>query len=115
MTARSTTRPLVCVLLVLCLCALAPRDRRPRWRNAIAPTEFRALAAPYSTVLLTRAGDPHDHARQRPSAPSLFTLVPLHGGDSDPGRLAAAVERPSAALPLDRRATDRTLPSRTIS
>lgn len=65
----------MCVLLVLSLCA-----------------PVLALAAPSSTVLVTRGGTLHDHACQRPSAPSLFTLIPLHGGESDPGRLAAAVE-----------------------
>ena len=91
MTARFTTRPLMCVLLVLSLCApiltiAAPAADRHR------ATEFRALAAPSSAVLLTRTGARHDHARQRPCTPSLFTLVPLHGGGSDRGRLAAAVK-----------------------
>ena len=92
MTATSKTRPLVCVLLVLSLCApmlaiaAATADRD-------CATEFRALAAPSSTVLLTRAGVTHDHARQRPCAPSLFTLIPLYGGRSDSGGLAAALER----------------------
>jgi hypothetical protein len=92
MTPRFTTRSLLCVLLLLSLCApvlaiaspAADRDRA---------TEFRALAAPSSAVLLTRAGARHDHARQRPSTLSVFTVVPLHSAASDPGRLAAAVER----------------------
>ena len=91
MTARSITRPLVCLTLVLCLCAsllaiTAPAPERER------ATELRALAEPYSAALLTRAADPHEHARQRPSTPSCFTLLPLQGATSDPGRLAAAVQ-----------------------
>jgi hypothetical protein len=91
MTARFTTRPVVCVLLVLALCApvlaiAAPAANRDR------ATEFRVIAAQSSTILLRPAGAGHDHARQRSSAPSLFTLVALHGGGSDPGRLAAAVD-----------------------
>ena len=92
MTARSKTRPLVCVLLVLSLCACMLAIAAPTADRACA-TEFRALAAPSSTVLLTRAGTRHDHARQAASAPSLFTLVPLHGGAFDAGRLAGAIER----------------------
>jgi hypothetical protein len=92
MTASFTTRPLVCVLLVLSLCAQvlafaaasADRDRA---------SEFRALAAPSSTVLLSRDGARQDQARQRSSAPSLFTPVPLHGGASNSARLASTVER----------------------
>jgi hypothetical protein len=81
----------MCVLLVLSLCApvlaiAAPAEDRNR------ATEFRGLAVPSSIVLVTRGGTLHEHARQRPSAPSLFTLIPLHGGESDPGRLAAVVE-----------------------
>jgi hypothetical protein len=92
MTPKSKTRSLACVLLALSLCApilaiaAPPADRH-------CASEFRALAPPSSTVLLTRAGARHDHAGQRPSAPSLFTLIPLAGDASDPGRLAAAVER----------------------
>jgi hypothetical protein len=90
MTARYTARVLLCVLLALSLCApmlaiaspAADRDRA---------AEFRSLA-PSSTVLLSRAGARHDHARQHPSAPSIFTLVPLHDGASNPGRPAAAVQ-----------------------
>jgi hypothetical protein len=92
MTPRFTTRSLLCALLVLSLCApvlaiAAPAADRDR------AAEFRALAAPSSSVLLTRAGTRDDHARQRPSTASVFTLLPLHGDASDPGRLAAAVER----------------------
>jgi len=93
MTARSTTRPLVCLTLVLCLCAsllaiAAPAAERER------PTELRALAEPYSAALLTRAADPHKHAQQRPSTPSCFTPLPFQGATSDPGRLATAVQLP---------------------
>ena len=91
MTAKSTTRPLVCLTLVLCLCAsllaiAVPAAERER------PTELRALAEPYSAALLTRAADPHEHARHRPSAPSCFTQLPLQGAIPDPGRLATAVQ-----------------------
>jgi hypothetical protein len=92
MTARSTTRSLVCLLLVFALCApvlaiAAPAESRDR------ATELRGLAVPSSTVLMTRNGARHDHGRLRPSAPPVFTLVSLQGSVSDPGRLAAAVER----------------------
>jgi len=91
MSARSAIRTLTCVLLVFSLCAPAlaiagPAEDRDR------ATEFRSVAAPSSAVLVTRGGALQDHARQRPSAPSVFTLIPLHGGESDPGRLAVAVE-----------------------
>ncbi len=90
MTARATARPLMCLLLVLSLwapmvaIATAGEDRN-------CATEFRTLAAPSSSVLLTRAGARHDQARQRLSAPALFTLVELRCGGSDPGSVAAAV------------------------
>jgi hypothetical protein len=92
MSSTSTTRPIVCVLLVLSFCALVLVPAAPM-ADRDSATEFRTVAAPCSTVLLTRVGAGHDHARQRPSSPSLFTLVPLHRGASDPGRLVAAVER----------------------
>jgi hypothetical protein len=91
MKASSKTRTLACVLLVLSLCApmlaigapTADRDRT---------AEFRALAAPSSVVLLSRAGIRHDHARQRQSASSVFTLIPLHGDGFDPGRFAESAD-----------------------
>jgi hypothetical protein len=92
MTARFTIRPLTCVLLVLSLCAPVLAIAAPA-ANPDRATEFRALATPSLTLLLTRADARQDHARQRPSTPSLFTVVPLHGGASDRGRLAVAVER----------------------
>jgi hypothetical protein len=92
MTARSTIRTLTCVLLVpfLCLQALATAASAADPGRSV---EFRSMAAPSSTVLLTRDSAHRDHARQRPTAPSLFTFIPQHGGDSDPGGLAGAVER----------------------
>jgi hypothetical protein len=91
MTTGSTTRRLMCVLLVVCLCLQVLAIAAPaRDRNASA--EFRAVA-PSSAILLTRGSSGHDHARDRLSAPSLFTVIPQRCGDSDPGRLAAAVER----------------------
>ncbi len=80
------------MLLVLSLCAPMLAIAAPA-TDIDRATEFRALATPSSTVLLTRAGVRHDQARQRPSAPSLFTLVPVDGAASDPGRLIAASER----------------------
>ncbi len=80
------------MLLVLALCAPMLAIAAPA-ADIDRAIEFRALAPPSSTVLLTRGGARHDHARQRPSAPSLFTLVPVDGAASDPGRLTAASER----------------------
>jgi hypothetical protein len=96
MTARSTTRSLVSVLLVLSLCAPALAIAA---RATDSATEFSALAVPSSAVLLTRVAAWHDHVRQRPSAPSLCPLAPLHGGDCHPISLAAAMER-QAPVPL---------------
>jgi hypothetical protein len=94
MTGSATTRRLVCVLLAVSLCAPILAVAAPAAADCDCAADFRALAAPSSTVLLTGAGA-RQHARQRPSAPSLFTLIPLHGGGSDPGRFAAGVERRS--------------------
>ena len=91
MPRRFTTRSL-CVLLVLSLCAPAVALAAPT-TDLDREAEFRAVVAPSSTVLLTRAGARDDHARQRPSAPSVFTLVALHGGATDSGCLAGAVDR----------------------
>ena len=91
MTARSTTRQLMCALLVLSLFVPAVAIAAPAADRDRA-TEFRAFAAQSSTVLMTRGGTVHDNARQRSSAPSIFTLIPLHGGASDRGRYAAVVE-----------------------
>lgn len=91
MAANSPIRSLVCVLLVLFLggqvLAIAP----PGWQRDDS-AQFCAMAVPSSTVLLTRGGNDDDHGCHRPSAPSLFTLVPRHGGECDPGRLAGTVE-----------------------
>jgi len=92
MTARSTIRPLVGALLVLSLCAPVLKISAPA-ADRDRTTEFRALAAPSFNVLLTRSGGRYDRARQRPSAPSIFTLVRLHTGESDPRRLTPAVGR----------------------
>jgi hypothetical protein len=91
MTARPTTRPFVCVLLVLSFFASMAAIAAPAAECERA-TEMRAVAAASSTVLMSRAGAPNDHARQRPSGPSCFTLVRLHDSASDPGRLSATVE-----------------------
>src|ERR1043166_5443352 len=92
MTARSTTRPLVCVLLVLFLCVQVLAIAAPAGERD-GSAEFRGIAAPSSTALLRRGSTHNEDAAQRPSAPSLFPLVPRHGGACDPGRLARAVER----------------------
>jgi hypothetical protein len=90
MIVTSKTRPLFCVLLALSLCAptLAIAASQAD-RNGAA--EICAVAAP-PTILFTRAGARHDQASQRASAPSLFTVLPLDGAGSDPGRLDAAVK-----------------------
>jgi hypothetical protein len=90
MTSRFIIRPYVCALVVLSLCApmvavatpAVSRDRR---------TEYRALAAPSSIVLLTRADVRQDHPR-RPSTPVALIPVPLRGGEPDLVRLAAATK-----------------------
>ena len=92
MAPRFTARALVCFALVLSLWApgfalSAPENGRDR------ATEVRDLAIPSSAVQLTRAGALHDYGRQRPSAPSLFTLLLQEVGQFDRGRLAAAGER----------------------
>ena len=89
--ARRTIRPLLCVLLVLSLCAPVLGIAAPA-ADPNPATEFRALAAPSSAVLLARGGTWQDDARQRPSAPSILTLIPLHGGEFDSGFLAVPVE-----------------------
>jgi hypothetical protein len=91
MTASSKARPLGAILLVLSLCAPMLANARPAADRDRA-TEFRALATPSSTVLLTCNGARYDHVRQRPSAPSLLTLLPVDSTDSDPGRLTGAGE-----------------------
>src|SRR6478609_7871639 len=92
MTFRPTTRAVVCVLLVLFLCApvvaiAAPAADRER------AIEFRTLGAPCSMVVMNRGGAGYDHARPRPCAPTLLTLVPLDSAASDPGHFTAAIER----------------------
>jgi len=92
MTARFTIRSITCFLVILSLStpslaiAATAADRN-------RATEFRDLAAPHSAILGTGLGARHDRARQRPSAPSLFTLVPLDRGVADPGRLGSVIER----------------------
>src|SRR5690242_667868 len=93
MSATSKTRTLVCILLALPLCAPMLATAAPAAADRNSATELRSLATLTSTVLLARSGASHDHAGQRPSAPSLFTLIPVPTGGSDPCRLAAAVER----------------------
>lgn len=80
-----------CVLAALSLCAPMLAIAAPA-ADAGRASEFRALAAPSSTALLSRAGVRHDHARQRASAPSLFTLVPLDRAASDRGCFRVAGE-----------------------
>ena len=92
MTANSRTRPLLCVLLVLSFCAPMLAVAAPVMDRDGA-TQFSVVSTQSSSVLLTRAGVSHDHARQRPSAPSLFTLVTLQGGAFDRGRFVQALER----------------------
>jgi len=92
MMASSKTRLLGCVLLVVCLCAPMLAFAAPA-ADSDRAMEFRALATPFSTVLLSRTGARHDDVRRRPSTPSLLTLVPLDGSACDPGRLAVASER----------------------
>ncbi len=91
MTARSTARPLMCVLLVLSLGAPMVALTTTGADRACA-TEFRAFAAPPSTVLLVRAGAKFDQVRQRPSAPAPFTPVEFRYGGCNPGWLVAAIE-----------------------
>jgi hypothetical protein len=92
MIVTSKTRPLFCVLLALSLCAPTSAIAASQAdRNGAA--EVRALAPPSPTILFTRAGARHDQASQRPSAPSLFAVLPLDAAGSDPGRLDAAVQR----------------------
>jgi hypothetical protein len=92
-----TTRLVVCALLILSLCAPILAIAGPgAERNG--ESDVRALSALSQSALLTGAGARPDHARQRPVAPSVFILVPLHRADSDRGRLDAAIEsvtRPS--------------------
>jgi len=90
MIARSETRAFVCVLILLSLCApiLAIAARAANRDRAI---ELRTLGPLSSTVLLTRAVAGYVHARHRPAAPTLFTIVPADTA-SDPGHLAAGVE-----------------------
>jgi hypothetical protein len=92
MTANSRTRPLLCVLLVLSLCAPMIAIAAPVMDRDGA-TQFSIVSTPSSFVLLTRAGALHDHARLRPSAPSLFTLVTLQVGALSATRFVEAVER----------------------
>src|SRR4051812_46089220 len=92
MTARSKSRALVCVLLALSLCAPILAIATPAVKQCGA-AEFRVVAAQHSAVLLTRDGGGHDQARQRSSAPSLFTLIPLDSRGDDPVRVSAAVAR----------------------
>lgn len=91
MIVTATTRPLVPVLLILCLCALLLGVAAPA-ADRDHVIEFRTLRTPTSTVLMTRAGAGYDHARERPSVPSLFTLLPFDSADPDSGHLAAADE-----------------------
>jgi hypothetical protein len=93
----STIRSLVCISLALSLCAPMLATAAPGAELHRA-AEFRAVTAVSSTALLTRAGGRHDHARQRSCAPSLSTLVPLHGSLPNSGRLAAVIEHPVPAL-----------------
>jgi hypothetical protein len=91
MTKRPTTRLFVCALLVLPLCApilaiAAPTAERD------GTSEFRVFQELSQSVLLTSTGARQDHARQRPVAPSVFTLVPFHGAGVYCGRLGLRVE-----------------------
>jgi hypothetical protein len=91
MTAGRKIRTFACILLVLALCAPMLALAGPAARTDSA-AEFRALAPASSTLCLARAGVRQDQARQRSSAPSVFTLISLRAGVSDPGRLAARVQ-----------------------
>jgi hypothetical protein len=92
MAARLTIRPLMCVVLVLLLGVQVLASTAPAGQRDGA-AQFRGMAVLSPTVLLTRGSTGYDHARQRPSAASLFTLVPRHGNECDPGRPTGAVER----------------------
>jgi hypothetical protein len=110
MTARSTTRPLVCVLLAISLCAPILAIAAPA-RNPDVVTELRAVA-PSSALVLARMGARYDQARHRSSAPSVFVLNPLQGAVSDSGRLGAATEgRLPRSLPPGGPRTGRSPPS----
>jgi hypothetical protein len=91
MAVRSKIRPLVCVLLAVSFCVPMLAMGAPA-QNCGSASEFRALAAPSSTILLTRGGARHDLVRHRSSEHSLFAVIPLKGAGSDPGRRAAAIE-----------------------
>ena len=93
MTASSKTRVFVCALVALALCAPILANPAPTADRPSAAT-FRALAPPSSTLLFHRDGAGHDHARQRPATPTVFTLIPIHADASDPGAVATAVESP---------------------
>src|SRR5436305_13847898 len=99
MTARATTRLFVCLLLVLSLCAPMFAIAAPAAHPNRA-AKFRALAAPTTG------------SQQRPTTPSLFTVVPLHTAPSDPGRRAAATvpARAPRSLPTAGQRTARSPP-----
>ena len=111
MTATPTTRVLMCLLLVLSLCASMLAIAVPlRTRT---PDRLRALADPYSAALLTRAGARRNTpGTALPRHPTLHCSH-LHGGDLRSRTHGRGRGTPPLALPLDRRAAFRTLSSRT--
>jgi hypothetical protein len=91
MTAERTTRPLICVLTVLCLWLQVLAAAAPA-RDSERSAEFCAVAPPSSTVLLARGSNRYEHARQPLCGTSLYARVPQRGVDSNSACLAAAVE-----------------------
>ena len=90
MTANSTTRPLLCVLLILSFCAPMLAIAAPVMDRDVA-THFSVVSTPSSSVLLKLA--PRDHARRRQPAPSLFTLVTSEGRAFDRSGFVEALDR----------------------